>query len=226
MPPSTQIRQRRWAASAGSVESAASSGSGWSSPGSTASAMPRSRQARGELLDAVGPVAPPAEQPHDHQRARGTSTLLDIEVDREVVAERAAGWRGAGWAPPSPSRACAAARQASSVSAAERIDDLARRLAEIDGLAAVGDRSRLGGEEMHGCSRRRPAIAARDRGAVEALEADHHQPAGPRLAAAPRRGRSSAAARLPTPCSTRRIALPRRRGSPSPAGCRGPRRSP
>ena len=46
---------------------AQSSGSGWSSPGRRASAMPLSRQSARSLLDAVGPVADAAQQAHDDQ---------------------------------------------------------------------------------------------------------------------------------------------------------------
>jgi hypothetical protein len=35
-------------------------------------------------------------------------------------------------------------------------NNVARRLAEVDSLAAVGDRTGLGGEEMHRFSRRSP----------------------------------------------------------------------
>ena len=42
---------------------------------------------RFQPLDAVGPVAAPAEQPHHHQTGAGEHAL-DMQVDREVVAER------------------------------------------------------------------------------------------------------------------------------------------
>ena len=53
-----------------------------------------------------------------------------------------------------------------------------------------------------------PSSAARDRGAVEALAADHDEPRGPRLAGAARRGRNSAATRSPTACTTCRRSRP------------------
>ena len=105
---------------------------------------------RGQPLDAVGPVALAAEQPHDHQPRAGDH-LLGIAVDRKVMAEL--------HEVREPQRGCARAEPASRLGEAGKLGigsgqqhDVPRRLAEVHGVRAVLDGAGLGGEQVHGLS--------------------------------------------------------------------------
>ncbi len=96
-----------------------------------------------QLLDAVGPVAHAAEEAHDHE-LRVLHDVVEVFVDRQVVAEKQqvgeAEARRIGRQPG------ARLRQTGKLGVGRGDeDDVAGRLAEIDGLAAVGDRAGLGG---------------------------------------------------------------------------------
>ena len=157
-------------------------GIGLSSPGSTASGMLSGATGAGDLLQPIRPVAAAAEQAQDHQ-ARLGDHLLDIEIDRHRVAEleqvgepqarrvrRAAGL-GRG--------------QAGELGIGRREkDDVARALREVDRLAGIVRRGGPRVEQMHDASG--SAEQGRlDRALVERALADHHEPAGARLVAAP-----------------------------------------
>jgi len=106
------------------------------------------RQPR-QAVDAVGPVAAPAEDASDDE-LRGRCHPLDMEIDRVVVAEPHE--VGEPQARPAGARREAALRRREAGDLAVRRrqdDDVARALAEIDRGAAVGDGSGLGGEEVH-----------------------------------------------------------------------------
>ena len=100
------------------------------------------------LLDAVGPVAHPAQEPHHHQPGVADHGL-DVEVHREVVGEvEQAGEAQAGDA---VAQAGVGRGQRAELAVGGREhDDVARALAQVDGLAAVRDAAGLGRQEMHG----------------------------------------------------------------------------
>ena len=124
----------------------------------------------GQLLDPVGPVAPPAQQPRDNQ-LRVSRDFLDIEIDGQVMAEmQQAGEPQARRVrilrqPPN-----LGLRQAGDFGVGGgQEDDVARRLAEIDGLRPVLDSPRLCGKKMHGPLRKaKAARRATDK------RSDHH----------------------------------------------------
>ncbi len=96
--------------------------------------MPLARQ-RGHLLDAIGPVAAAAQQAHHHQPRAWRRSARHRGRPRGG-GRAAAGWRGAGSARLRPARL--RRRRAGELGVGRREhDDLARRLAEIDRLAAV-----------------------------------------------------------------------------------------
>ncbi len=110
---------------------------------------------RGDLLDPVGPVASTPEQA-DHDKIGLRHDLLDIKIDREVVAE--AEKVGEAQARPAVAR-CGIRRGKSGPRCGEagdlgvgrrQHDDLAGALAEIDGGGAVVDTAWPGCEQMHG----------------------------------------------------------------------------
>ena len=118
---------------------------------------------RRDLLQAVGPVAAAAEQAQDRRAAPWRRPAR--RRDRPTSGGRAgAGWRGAGSARLRAGAPAAAARQASSVSAAERNTMSPGRLAEIDRLAGVLRRRRAGRSagawRLHRLSRRAPPSTA------------------------------------------------------------------
>ena len=102
---------------------------------------------RGDPFDPVGPVADAAEHPQHHQFCMGHDGI-DIQVDRHVmfelqeIPEAEARHPVAG---PFPGR-----RQRRKLGIGGRQhDDVAGRLAEIDGFRPVGDDSRRCREKMH-----------------------------------------------------------------------------
>ena len=76
--------------------------------------------------------------------------LLDIEVDRHGMAELQQIGEAETGCGSRARRACAAARQASSVSAADKKNDVTGRLTQVDRLTRIFGRSGLGIEQMHG----------------------------------------------------------------------------
>ncbi len=101
---------------------------------------------RRQALDPVGPISPPTEQPHyDEPRLR--QHLLDIEIDRVVVAElEQAGEAQAGRVAFALREATLRRGEAGDLAVGRREhDDVCGRLAEIDCGAAIGDGAGLGG---------------------------------------------------------------------------------
>ena len=117
--------------------------------------------ARGrDLLDPVGPVAEPAEQPHHHQ-ARARDHRFGVEVDREVVRQvHQVGQAQAGevLGQIGPRRG-----QVGELAVGGREHhDGARALAQVDRLGTVRDTAGLGGEQVHiGPPDSRPAPSPR-----------------------------------------------------------------
>ena len=134
--------------------------------------MPAGAAGLDQALDAIGPIGAAAEHAGDHQaRARRTSPCRG----RPRNCGRAAGSApGAGSAPSDPAarrRCCAAASNASSVSALDSTTISPGVWARSTAADAVGDRARQGREQVHSARQRRG-----DGGAVEALLADHDEP--------------------------------------------------
>ena len=176
--------------------------------------MPLARQAACDLLDAVGPVAarrpagarPPASPGDD---------VVDIEVDRQVVAELQQVGEAQARASPSPA-AGVRRRQAGELGVRRgQDDDVARASGRDRPPPPVGDAARLGGEEMHQACQRR-GRSRRGRGRFSRSPPGGCR--GPRRRA--RRGRNNAGCgRRPLHHQAHRLARDRER-SPSAAGCR------
>ncbi len=100
-----------------------------------------------DLVDAVRPVAAPAQKPHHDKLGLGDDRL-DVEIDRHVVAEL----HQVGETERRETGAQAGARVSQHGElgiGGRQHDDVAGRLAEIDRLGPVGDGAGLGGEKMH-----------------------------------------------------------------------------
>jgi len=103
---------------------------------------------RRDLLDAIWPVAHAAQQAHHHQLGVGDD-VLDIGIDRQVMRELQQ--VGEAQARLRLGEMRMGARQARQLAVRRRQHhDLARRLAKVDGLAAIGDLTGPGSEQMHG----------------------------------------------------------------------------
>jgi len=106
-----------------------------------------------EPVDAVGPIAASAQEPHDDD-SRMCGRALDIEIDRIGMFEG----RHIG----KPQRlAFARARKPCEVAVRHRQhDDLARGLGKIDRSVGVEDCPRRGGQQMHQARAARMALAS------------------------------------------------------------------
>ena len=108
--------------------------------------MPRPTT-RDNAFEPVWPIPRAAEQADDHQLRRADD-IVDIEIDREVVAELhqigEAQHRDVAIEPGSR------LGEAGELGVGGGEDhDVAGSLAEIDRLRAIGDRPRCGGKQMH-----------------------------------------------------------------------------
>ncbi len=123
-----------------------------------------------ELLDAVGPVAPPPQQAHDDEAGAGRDAL-DMKVDRHGVAEaQQIGQTQAREVGRQP-RPCGGEAGELGVGGGKD-EDVARRLAQIDRRLGVGQRGQLGAQEVQGrpfSSSGRPATTSTTRSAAAAI---------------------------------------------------------
>jgi hypothetical protein len=108
----------------------------------------------GQLLDAIGPVGPPAKQPRHHDFGVPCD-FPDIKIDGKVMAEmQQAGESQGGRVRILRQPPRLGLRQAGDfgVGGGQK-DDIARCLAKINGLRPVLDSPRLCGEKMHGVTK-------------------------------------------------------------------------
>ena len=101
----------------------------------------------GDLVGAVGPIAAPAQKPDDDDFRLGDDRV-HVEIDGHVVAEM----QEAGQAQTREivCQTGARLRQRRELGIGRRQhDDVARRLAQVDRLGAVGNTPGLGGQQMH-----------------------------------------------------------------------------
>ena len=103
-------------------------------------------QARGKLLGPVFPIADTAQNPRDHQ-SRFRGALIKMQIDRHRVLQMAeVGQSQAG-------RLCQLATRLAQrcqfgISGRDN-DHIGGRLAQINGVFAILDGPRCGGEQMH-----------------------------------------------------------------------------
>ena len=107
----------------------------------------------GDALDTVGPVADAAEQA-DNDEPRAGDDRVDVDVDRHVVGELQEVGETEARKVVAEARARGGEARELGIGGRQH-DDVARRLAEVDGFRSVGDDARLGRQKMH-----QPAIAA------------------------------------------------------------------
>ncbi len=102
---------------------------------------------RADPFQPIGPIAGPAQQPHDDQLCR-CERVFHIHIDRHVVAElHQIGEPEAGQCPRHLPIGFRQQRQIAGGGGKE--NNIPRRLAEIDGFAAVVDLAGLGDEKVH-----------------------------------------------------------------------------
>ena len=193
-------------ASRSSVDASPSRASSKRSPGTIASAIPLDLRERRQFLDAVAPIIHAAQQAHEYE-ARPGADLLQIEIDGIGMFQR-----GEIGEPKARARRAAIARRRSrsaarSLSVKDRTRQYRRRTARGPTASAVSSNERVSIRAI--CmsfrqARQQPLRSRRDRGPSRRSR--------PAARAAPRRraraGRTHAAARSPTPCTSSRIGLP------------------
>ncbi len=103
------------------------------------------RGKRAEFVDAIGPIARPAEQPHDNKIGMA-HRLFEPKIDREIIGKaQKIGQPDI----PAPGPVDGAGHGRKLTVGRRHEDDLSRRLAEIDGLAFLLMLPSLSRQQMH-----------------------------------------------------------------------------
>ena len=103
----------------------------------------------GDFIGAIGPIAPPAQQPDHHQPGMGDD-LFHIEIDGSLVAEVEQAGQPERRKVPVGDLAPGLGQGRQFRVGRRQHHDVARGLAQVDPMAAIVDGAGLGDKQMHG----------------------------------------------------------------------------